>query len=247
MTLPPSGPTPLPESPDQQTPGRGRWRIAPSAVCGGIALVAAAIWMPAMETLAQMLRPPELNSVPHYYRGDVRPFQQAAQTRMTIIVIASFLVIIALAMIAIFLGRWARRRLGNQGAMKRLDKWAGVCLIVSLACLGFILLLTLSANSMVQLTRMQFPAPIIQPLNVVLEWSPQITQMLVAVMAMGAIGSLILAGIAVGNPHYQTARRWERWRVRISLVVSPLILLLWLAFTAFLARFFVALYLHIVW
>lgn len=200
-----------------------------------------------MATLAHMLRPPELNSVPRYYRGDVRPFQQAALTRMTIIVVASYLVIIAFAVIAIFLGRWARRRSGNEGALARLRKWAGICLIVSLVSLGITLIFNFIFLPAIMSLHMSLPLFIAQTITTVLDQSTLIVEALIAFMAASAMGSLILSGIAVGHPHPQTARRWERWRVRISLVVSPLILLLWFALTAFLARFIVAFYLHIVY
>ncbi|HEU4785244.1 MAG TPA: hypothetical protein VFS83_18040 [Ktedonobacterales bacterium] len=238
MTLPMSGNTPLPQSIHQQTPKRGRWLIVFSAVSGSIVLVAAATWLLIMEAVAHLLRPPELDAIPAY-RGDVGPFQQAALARMTVIVIVSFLAIMALAVLTIVLGRIARRRSGNQATLAWLEKVSGVCLIVSLVGLATSLALSLSSLPAIASFRLRLPLSINQLLDVVLSRSPEISHALVAIMAAGAMGCFILSGIV--------AHRGQRWRTPISLAVSALILLLWFASTAWVARFLVGLYLHLVW
>ncbi|HEY7342900.1 MAG TPA: hypothetical protein VH591_18650 [Ktedonobacterales bacterium] len=226
MTLSPSG---------QQ--GRGRWLTAISATCGGIAIVVSAVWLLMMEAVAHLLRPPELSAIPAY-RGDVTPFQQAALARMTAIVIASFVAIMAVAVLTIVLGRRARRQSGSAAALAWLEKWTTVCLIVSLVGLGFLALLGLSSLSAIVSLRLRLPPSINQPLDSVLSRSPEISHALVAITAAGAMGCFILSGIV--------AHRGQRWGASASLVYSALILLLWFATTAWVARFIVGFYLHLV-
>jgi hypothetical protein len=208
-----------------------------SATFGGLAIVSSAVWLLIMEAVAHLLRPPELDAIPAY-RGDVGPFQQAALTRITAIVIASFLAIMALAVLAILMGRRARRQSGNDAALVWLGKWATVCLIVSLVGLGIILAFGLSSLPAIVSFRLRLPPSINQLLDIVLYRSPVIIQALVAITAASAMGCFILSGIV--------ARRGQRWRTPISLVVSALILLGWFAITLLVARFIVGFYLHFV-
>src|SRR5690348_8482352 len=90
---------------------RGQQLTTLSAICGSIASGMAALWLLAMAIVARAVRPPELDAIPAY-RGDVGSFQQAALTRVTAIVIVSFLAIMALAGLTILLGRRARRQSG---------------------------------------------------------------------------------------------------------------------------------------
>jgi len=216
----------------------GRWLTVISATFGGLALAASALWMLAMGITASALRPAELSAFPAY-RGDVTPFQQAALARMTAIVIVTFLAIMALATLAIVLGRRAHRQSGNDAALVWLGKWAAVCLIVSLVGLGLILAFGLSSVPPIVSFRLHLPPSINQLLDIVLYRSPSIIQALVAITAASAMGCFILSGIM--------ARRGQRWRTPVSLMVSALILLLWFASTAWLARFLVGFYLHLAW
>ncbi len=238
MTLSSSGLSQRPEGADQQMQRRGQRLITGSAICGSIACGVSAIWLLAMELVAWALRPPELSAFPAY-RGDVRPFQEAALTRMTVIVIASFLAITALAVLAILLGRRARRLLGTEATAARLEKWATVCLVVSLVGLGLVLAFGLSSLPAIVSIRLHLPPLINQLLDIVLYRTPVITHALVAITAASAMGCFILSGIAV--------RRGQRWRTPVGLVVSALILLTWFAGTAIAARFIVGFYLHLVW
>lgn|GEM_PF-1483512 len=236
MTLPSSDHTSYPQEPSQQM--SGRWLTVISATFGGLALAASALWMLAMGITASALRPAELSAFPAY-RGDVTPFQQAALARMTAIVIVTFLAIMALATLAIILGRRARRESGNEAALAWLEKWATVCLIVGLAGLGFMVLLGLSSLPAIVSFRLHLPPSINQLLDIVLYRSQDIIQVIVAITAASAMGCFILSGIV--------ARRGQRWHTPIDLVVAALILLLWFASTAWLARFIVGFYLHLVW
>lgn len=238
VTLSPSGQPPHPADSGRQAQGHGQRLIALSATFGGIAIVSSAVWLLIIEAVAHLLRPPELDAFPAY-RGDVTPFQQAALTRMTAIVIVTFLAIVALAIVAIFLGRRARRQSGNDAALVWLEKWAMVCLIVSLVGLGLILAFGLSSVPPIVSFRLHLPPSINQLLDIVLYRSPSIIQALVAITAASAMGCFILSGIM--------ARRGQRWRTPVSLMVSALILLLWFASTAWLARFLVGFYLHLAW
>lgn len=240
MTLSPSGSgqSPYPADAHQQAQGRGQRLTALSATFGGLALAASALWMLAMGITASALRPAELSAFPAY-RGDVTPFQQAALTRVTVIVIVSFLAIVAFATLAIILGRRARQRAGSEAALAQLEKWASVCLIVSLAGLGFIVLLSLSSLPAIVSFRLHLPPSINQLLDTLLYRSQDIIQVIVAITAASAMGCFILSGIV--------ARRGQRWHTPIDLAVSALILLLWFASTAWLARFVVGFYLHLVW
>jgi hypothetical protein len=243
MTLPPSGPTPQPHSDNQRASGGAGGLVAASIVCGVIALAATTIWLLAMELTASALRPAELSSFPAY-PGDVRPFQEAALARISVIVLVSFLAILALALAAIILGRRARRRSGNVAALARLGKWAAICLAVSLVGFGSILIFSLSSLPAVESFRMRLPTFVNQLLDIVLYRSPFIIQALVSVTAASAMGSFILSGVAVRFAHGQAI---HRWRTRLSLVVSALILLGWFAITLFVARFIVGFYLHLVY
>ncbi len=242
MTLSPSGSTPQPQRDDQRASGGAGGLVAVSIVCGVIALAAAAVWLLAMEIIASALRPAELSAFP-VYPGDVVPFQQAALARMTTIVIVTFLAIMALATVAIVLGRQARRQSGNEAAATWLEKWATVCLIASLAGLGLILMLGLSSIPPIVSFRLRLPPFINQLLDIVLYQSRVIIQALVAITAAGAMGSFILSGVAVRFAHGQAI---HRWRTRANLVVSALILLGWFAITLLVARFIVGFYLHLV-
>lgn len=224
-----------------------RWLAALSALCGGLAVTGSALWTPLMLAMARMFRPPQLDAIPPY-RGNIQPFQQAAEERMWVALIVSFLAIIVLAALAILLGRRARRFVGN-GVAPLLDKWAVRCLIVSLVAFGSTLLLSLgsalSAGPLVSF-RAHVPPLMAQVLGVILEWSPQITLLLISVIAAGALGTFILSGIVVRVPRGRmpTARRWH---TRIRLVVSALLLLGWFVITAGAAQFVVAFYLHLVY
>lgn len=238
VTLSPSGQPPYPANAGQRAQGRERWLTPISAICGSLAIAASAVWLLIMEAVAHVLRPPELDAFPAY-RGDVTPFQQAALARVTVIVIVSFLAIMALAVLTILLGRGARRQSGNEATLARLEKWAKVCLIVSLVGLGFLVLLGLSSLPAIVSFRLRLPLSINQLLDVVISRSPEISHALIAIIAAGAMGCFILSGIV--------ARRGQRWRTPTNLVVSTLILLLWFATTTWVARFIVGFYLHLAW
>lgn len=243
MTLSPSGQTPYPANNGSRAQGRGRRPVVASAICGGVALAASALWLLAMELTASALRPAELSSFPAY-RGDIRPFQEAALARISVIVIVSFLAILALAVVAILLGRRAWRSSDNMAALARLEKWAAICLVVSLVGFAIILIFGLSSLPAVGSFRMRLPPAISQLINIIFERSPIIIQALAAVTAASAMGSFILSGVAVRLGNGQAI---HRWRTRVSLVVSALILLGWFAITAFVARFIVGFYLHLVY
>ena len=240
MTLSPSGQPPHAANVRLQARGRGRWLTTISAICGSIVIVASATWLLIMYVVAQALRPPELSAFPAY-RGDITPFQQAALTRVTVIVVASFLAIMALAVLTILLGRRARRQLANDASVAWLEKWATICLVVSLVGLGLILVFSLSSLPAIVSFRLRLPPSINQLLDIVLYQSPVIVLALIAITAASAMGCFILSGIV--------ARRGQHWRISASLVVSALILLLWFVTTAWAARFIVGfyLYLHLVW
>lgn len=242
MTPSQSGLTPQPHSDDQRASGGAGGLVAASIVCGVIALAAATVWLLAMELIGWALRPAELSNFPAY-RGDVRPFQEAALARISLIVLVSFLAILALAVAAILLGRRARRLSDNMATLARLEKWAAICLIVSLVGFGIILIFGLSSLPAVESFRIRLPTAINQLLDIVLYRSPVIIQALAAITAAGAMGSFILSGVAVRFAHGQAI---HRWRTRVSLVVSTLILLGWFAITLLVARFIVGFYLHLV-
>ncbi len=231
MTFPPSGQSPQPANAGQRL-------VAISATCGGIAFVASAVWLLVMEVIAWALRPSELSAFPAY-RGDVTPFQQAAETRLLAIVITSFLAIMALAVLTIVLGRRARRQSGNQATAVWLEKWATVCLIVCLVGLGLTLLLGLSSLPVILSMRLRLPPLINRLLDIVLSPSPVIIQVLIAITAASTMACFILSGIV--------ARRGQRWRTPVSLVVSALLLLTWFVLTLGITRFIVGFYLHLVY
>lgn len=227
MSLPPSDFT-LPGAAASQQPfGRGRSLARRSAILAVAAVIASAAWGPLMEIIAFALRPPQLSGSRLGYQ-QVAPYQHDAELRMWIILIASFLVILTLATLAIIYGQRALRYAGNGGAFSRLRRWGGIALIVSLLSVGLGVLVT---------TMPGFLQPVI-----FLPYAYTIRQFmylaLVGLIPVAAMSSLILNGMA--------ARRAAVWSW-LSWAVSALPLVFWFLVVAFVAQFTVAFYLHIVY
>lgn len=230
VTLPPSN-IPLPPAMvSDQAPRHGRLL---ARLSGGFAIAAVVIglgWGPVMLIIAHLLRPPQLDGGP--YRGDIGSLRQAAETRMWIILIASFLIILALVWLAIVLGRGALRIAGSgtesDKAVARLRKWGGICLTVSLLGLGYI---GLAGGFWATFKGPAFP-------SYVYTYNQWILVLLIASTVLGAMGSFILNGIAARKT---SARTW------VGAVVSALVILLWFLFVAGAAQLLVSFFLHYVW
>lgn len=227
MSLPPSDyslPAPIPSP---QPLGRGRPLARLSAALAITALIASAAWGPVMEVIARLLRPPELNSTRYGYQ-QVAPFQHDAEQRVWIILIASFLLILALALLAIIFGRRALRFPGSEAPVARLRRWGGVCLVICLLSLVGAVLMEYAPNALATSIGFSYIYTISQFIFIILATTT----------AMGALASFILNGIVARRA---AIRAW------LSLVVSALVMLIWFLAVAVLAQFLVAFYLHLVY
>ena len=180
-----------------------------------------------MEVTALVTRPPQLRGAGYGYQ-QVAPYQRAAELRMWIILIASFLVILTLAALAIFYGRRALHVTGNGAVSARLRRWGAIALIVALLSLGLGVLVT----SMPGFLRPVIFLPYVYTIRQYMYLT------LVGVIPVAAMSSLILNGL--------TARRAAVWSW-LSRVVSALALVFWFLVVAFVAQFTVAFYLHLVY
>lgn len=227
MALSPSD-FPVPAAPGrQQTSRRGRVLVRLSGVTAIAAVVIGLAWGPVMAAIARLLRPAQLNSG-HFSYAEVAPLQHDAEQRMWIILIASFLVILALLALAIILGRVALRLVGNDVAVARLRRWGGICLAISLLSLVASILVELLPS----ILRPALFYAFIYTINQFLVF------ILIATSVTGATASFILNGMVV-----RKAPTWA-W-VRAG--VSALLILLWFWLVAVTSQFIVAFYLHLVY
>jgi len=213
--------------PSQQTFGRGRSLARWSAALASAAVIASAAWGPLMEVIAFVTRPPQLHSNRYGYQ-QVAPYQHDAELRMWIILIASFLVMLTLATLAIIDGRRALRHAGNGVVVSHLRRWGAIALVVSLLSMGLGVLVTTMPGFLQPLIFLPYAYTIRQFLYLAL----------VGVIPVAAMSSLILNGMAV--------RRAAVWAWLI-LLVSALTLVFWFLIVAFLAQLTVTFYMHLVY
>ncbi len=224
MTTPPMfGSSPAPATPLIHE----RQLATQSSVCASIAVVLGLVWGPIMWIIAFVLRPPHLSS-PDYNPRELASLQHDAALQLWIILIASFLLALALAMFAIILGRRTVRFAGSERLAARLGWWGGVSLVISLLSLGCLLL--------------EYYAPAIFHSNGSYGFVPYIVIQLsfvlfIALAVAGALSSFVLNGIAARTSA----------RARIGLVVSALLVLVWFLFVALFAQVIVAVHVHLVY
>lgn len=211
----------------QQSLGRGRSLARLSAVLAVAAVIASAAWGPLMEVTAFAMRPPQLRSARYGYQ-QVAPYQHDAELRMWGILIASFLVILILATLAMFYGRRALRTTGNGAALARLRAWGAIALAVAVLGLGLGVLVTTMPGFLQPVIFLPYAYTIRQFLYLAL----------VAVIPVAAMSSLILNGMVA---HRAAVWTW------LSRVASALVTLAWFLAVAFVAQFTVAFYLHLVY
>jgi hypothetical protein len=225
MSLPSSD---LPARATAGTPSHQGLFLTFSVLCASLAVVAGAIWPLIMVVVARAVRPPELDG-PTFYRGDIAALLYPARVRMWIITGASFLVILALAVVAIWLGR----RVARLASPQRLE-------LIERLAVGS-LLGGLLSGIIVYLANVR---PVLPTVVVSLA--------LVSFAAVGIMTSFILSSIvprrAQGTQSGAAAPLWTRhsW-TRITLVVSLLAILAGFALVALLAQFVVGFYLHLVY
>ena len=223
MSLPSSDDSLPSEAASQQPPGVGRSRARQSAILVIAAVIATAAWGPLMEVIAFVTRPPQLSGSRLGYQ-QVAPYQRNAELRLWIILIASFLVILTLAMI---FGRQALRVAANDVALARLRAWGTIALVVSLLGLGLGALVTIMPGPLSAVIFMPHAYTIRQYLYLIL----------FLVTPVAAMSGFILNGIV--------AHRTAMW-TWLSRVLSTLASLFWFLFVAFLAQLTVAFYMHLV-
>lgn len=120
MSLPPSDLSPPLAADNSQEPRRGCLLATLSGVFDA-AVVVGFLWGPAMVGVALLLRPPQLASN-RYPNSEVAPILHDAELRMWIILIACFLVVLAIVTLAIVVERRALRFAGSGAMVARLRK-----------------------------------------------------------------------------------------------------------------------------
>lgn len=225
MSLAPSGLA----RPGAGSAERRQRQVTLACLLAGGALVASAAWAPAMLAVAHALRPSQLADIPRY-RGDVQSAVDAARLRMQIVLLASVLAIVALAALAIVLGRKALRSTASAQTLARLERWAVASLVGGVAIWLVPDLLSATVGGLFTL-------------------AANVSTVLAALMLAGAVGSVILSGIALRRTRaasQPTMARPRGWRVgaRVCLVVAPLVVLAEVAFVSIVALFIVAFYLR---
>ena len=226
MSLPSSDDSLPAEAASQQPPGVGRSRARQSAILAIAAVIATAAWGPLMEVIAFVTRPPQLSGSRLGYQ-QVAPYQRDAELQLWIILIASFLVILTLATLAMIFGRQALRVAANDVALARLRAWGTIALVVSLLSLGLGALVTIMPGPLSAVILMPYAYTIRQYLYLIL----------VLVAPVAAMSGFILNGIV--------AHRTAMW-TWLSRVLSTLASLFWFLFVAFLAQLTVAFYTQLV-
>ena len=226
MSLPPSDNSLPRVAASQPPPGQGRSRARRSAILAIVAVIATAAWGPLMEVNAFVSRPPQLSGSRLGYQ-QVAPYQRDAELRLWIILIASFLVILTLATLAIIFGRGALRMVASSAALARLRGWGTVALAVSLLSLGLGIVVTTMPGPLSTVIFIPYAYTIRQFLYLAL----------VIVTPVAAMSGFILNGIVAHR-----AAVWT-WLSRAS---ATLALLFWFLFVAFLAQLTVAFYMHLV-
>ncbi|HET8908090.1 MAG TPA: hypothetical protein VFN11_14120 [Ktedonobacterales bacterium] len=225
MSLPSSD---LPIRATTDTPSRQGVFLTFSVLCASLAVVAGALWPLIMVVVARAVRPPELDG-PTFYRGDIAALLYPARVRMAIITGASFLVILALAVVAILLGR----RVALLASPQRLE-------LIERLAVGS-LLGGLLSGIIVYLANVR---PVLPTIVVSLA--------LVSFAAVGIMTSFILSSIvprrAQGVQSGAAVPVWTRhYWTRLTVVVSLLAILAGFVLVALLAQFVVGFYLHLVY
>ena len=227
MSLPPSDFSIPSAAASQQPFGRGRSLARRSAALAVAAVIASAAWGPVMEVVAFAMRPPQLRNSRYGYQ-QVAPYQHDAELRMWIILIASFLVILTLATLAIIYGRRALRYAGNGGAFSRLRRWGAITLVVSLLGMGLGVLVTTMLGFLSAVISLPYAYTIRQFIYLAL----------VGMIPVAAMSSLILNEMAA---HRAAVWTW------LGRVAATLVMLCWFLFVAAVAQFTVDFYLHLVY
>ncbi|MGO8951267.1 MAG: hypothetical protein ACLQUY_27150 [Ktedonobacterales bacterium] len=211
MALPPpdssqTTSTPVPPGSNQQARRRRRVRLALTGIVAGCAVLAPVIWQPIMVSIAQTLRPPDK---PHV---DFHTLASEASAHMSIIMAATILAQLALAALAIYLGRGALHVPSDDVLLRRLEKWAIGSLVIGVAVgLG----------------------PTLVPWVLRFSTFFQGSEPLYTVMMAGAMGSFVLSGITIHNvppaSFGQAPAQGRVWQygVRISLAVASLVVIAW--------------------
>lgn len=211
--------------------GRRRRLAARAWLLACCAVAASAGWVPAMVATARDLRPNQLDGTAAH-RDPVPGSLDEARLHMWLIVIVSFLVIVALAVMALFVGRRAlRMTTASAVSLARLERGA----VASLAG-GLVIWLV---PFFLDAADRYFSLP------------EEVSVQLASIALAGAVGSFILGGIAVrqvaAGPEQAAAHR-RAWYTgaSICLAVAPVIILTLFLGTAIDAQIIVGFFLHLV-
>lgn len=208
----------------------------PALLLAITAIVACVAWGPAMEAVAQSLRPSQLDDISKYSDAELRAVIEPARLQMWSIAVASFFAIALLAVLAFVLGRRVMRTTANDQTLARLGTWAPWPLVVGLVLVVATVLLG---------------TPLVSYVGGKLFYLSAWSSALVASLATaGALGSFILSGVALYRPTAESvgvAAQSPAWRgrARVCSVAAPLVVLLGFFLLALLAQFTVGFYLRL--
>lgn len=228
-----------PPSPDVLPPLRpvprpSRALVMWSALCASLALAAVSSFAPVMWIVAFAMRPQAFRGSPP--PGEVHTLQQAVIVQVWEIVIASFLVLCVLTLLAVIVGRRALRQVGTVVASTRMAQQATIILV---GCL---------LGGVLDYLSTRIPLPL-SSLNTI------IGIVLLLLIPAGVMASFLLSVISVRNSdngmqsYDQPQPQGRGWRIAawIDLTLSLLLLLAWAALVGFAAAFIAGFYLHIVY
>lgn len=250
MTLPPSDLPALPTTESPQTLQHQRRLTRLSVSCASGALVAAAIWTPLMVFIAIKIHPHELDQFAPSNEHIVM-LQHDAALQLGVVLIASFLLIPALAEVAIIAGRKARGFGTSDATLRQLDMLGAWSLAISV--LGAVVLVVFGVFDVfpevplaiwgagigfvaARFERFLYPVVVVVGVNTIV-LSTLNHFVLQRIMAGKA------SGYASGQPE---RRRWRRFLAILAQGVPLLILLLWFVIVSLIAEFIATFYLYFV-
>jgi hypothetical protein len=230
MSLTPGG---LTGSAAAHVPTRQRRLEALTLLLTGCAVAASTGWGPFIFAAARDLRPQQLDHVAQYTNTQLQAAVEPARLHLWGIVLVSFAVIVALVGMAILVGRRALHQTEGADALARLGTWALWCLVGGVGMGVGLLVIALS------------------PVGKSFSLPTDMSVLLLSLILAGAVGSVILAALALGRPVWAAVnigmapRAW-RGRVRLCLVGATLMALSAFALLAFAAQFTLGFYLRFV-
>lgn len=251
MTIPPPDLPALPTTESQQTLQHKRRLTRLSVSCAIGALVAAAIWTPFMVFIAIKIHPHELDRIapPNDYTAML---QHDAALQLGVVLIASFLLISALAGVAIIAGRKARRLGTSDATLRQLDTLGAWSLAISVLGVAALVVVFEALDVFEEVPLAIWGAGIGFVAALFERFVYHIVVVVIVnIIALSALGSFVLrrimagkaSGYASGQPE---RRRWQRFLAILAQGVPVLILLLWFVIVSLIAEVIATFHMYIV-